>query len=221
VDRVDIPRLPHQGVFPLEKRLTAAEARKLAAADHDLRLFGVSELTADVVERLTPHRHRLTLVGPCEIEASAARALAAHAGPVFLQGTRLDSPDLARKLLAVPRSARSGIDGVCEISAEVAAAAKALAQSPKWDGQLPAVTACENADSVAVAKALAKREGPLALPNLKKISPKTLTALIEKADVEIPLVETLELIPEPDGSPTEDFVIPPWLESRQKGPSRP
>jgi hypothetical protein len=192
VDRVDIPRLPHQGVFPLEKRLTAAEARKLAAADHDLRLFGVSELTADVVERLTPHRHRLTLVGPCEIEASAARALAAHAGPVFLQGTRLDSPDLARKLLAVPRSARSGIDGVCEISAEVA-----------------------------VATALAKRKGPLALPNLKKISPKTLTALIEKADVEIPLVETLELIPEPDGSPTEDFVSPPWLESRQKGPSRP
>jgi hypothetical protein len=24
------------------------------------------------------------------------------------------------------------------------------------------------------------------------------------------------LIPEPDGSPTEDFVIPEWLEERQK-----
>jgi hypothetical protein len=51
---------------------------------------------------------------------------------------------------------------------------------------------------------------------LKKISPKTLTALIEKQDVEIPLIETLELIPEPDGSATDDFVIPTWLEERQK-----
>ena len=55
---------------------------------------------------------------------------------------------------------------------------------------------------------------PLSLPNFKKISPKTLTALIEKEDVEIPLIETLELIQEPDGSLTEDFVIPKGLETR-------
>jgi hypothetical protein len=94
--------------------------------------------------------------------------------------------------------------------------AEALALSPKWDGQLPAVTAFEAAESVAVAKALAKRKGRLALPNLKKISPKTLTALIEKQDIDIPRVETLELIAEPDGSATEDFVIPKWLEERQQ-----
>jgi hypothetical protein len=69
---------------------------------------------------------------------------------------------------------------------------------------------------VAIAKALAKRQGPLALPNLKRISPKTLTALIEKKDVEIPPIETLELIPEPDGSPTEDFVIPEGFQGRRK-----
>jgi hypothetical protein len=60
----------------------------------------------------------------------------------------------------------------------------------------------------ATAKALAARKGRLALPNLKKISPKTLTALIKKEAVEIPRIETLEFIPEPDGSPTEDFIIP-------------
>jgi hypothetical protein len=54
------------------------------------------------------------------------------------------------------------------------------------------------------------------LPALKKVSPKTLSALVEKKDVDIPLVETLELIPEPDGSTTEDFVIPEWLEERQR-----
>jgi hypothetical protein len=54
------------------------------------------------------------------------------------------------------------------------------------------------------------------LPNLRKISPKTLAALIANEDVEIPLIETLELIQEPDGSVTEDFIIPKWLEERQE-----
>ena len=72
------------------------------------------------------------------------------------------------------------------------------------------------AGSSIVAAALATRKGPLRLRNLKKISPKTLTALIQKEDVEIPLIETLELIQEPDGSVTEDFVIPDGIGDRQK-----
>ena len=78
------------------------------------------------------------------------------------------------------------------------------------------VTALDSPDSVAIARALATRKGSLALPNLKKISPRTLSALIEKDDVEIPLIETLELIPEPDGSPNDDFVIPEQFEDRQR-----
>ena len=54
------------------------------------------------------------------------------------------------------------------------------------------------------------------MPNLRKISPQTLAALIANEDVEIPLIETLELIQEPDGSVTEDFIIPKWLEERQE-----
>ena len=93
--------------------------------------------------------------------------------------------------------------------------AKALAANEKWNSQLPALTAFETPGSAAAAQALATRKGPLALPNLKKISPKTLTALIEKRDVQIPRIETLELIQEPDGSATEDFVFPDCLEKRQ------
>ena len=85
----------------------------------------------------------------------------------------------------------------------------------KWDGHLPSLTALDSPDSIAVAQSLATRKGPLSLPNLKKVSPKTLSALIEKEDVEIPLIETLELIQEPDGSGNDDFVIPKWLEVRQ------
>lgn len=70
--------------------------------------------------------------------------------------------------------------------------------------------------SILAAALLAKRTRPLSLPNLKKISPKTLTSLIEQEDVEIPLIDTLELIQEPDGSPTEDVMIPKEFQTRQK-----
>ena len=85
-----------------------------------------------------------------------------------------------------------------------------------WDGDLPNITTFDTPDSVAIAKALATCKGPLSLPNLKKISPKTLSALIAKEAVEIPLIETLSLIPEPDGGATKDVVIPKELEERQK-----
>ena len=39
---------------------------------------------------------------------------------------------------------------------------------------------------------------------------------VTRAAITVLDVETLELIQEPDGSPTEDFVIPEWLEERQK-----
>jgi hypothetical protein len=91
----------------------------------------------------------------------------------------------------------------------------ALAWAAVSGGNL-AITAFDTPDSVAIAQVLSTRKGPLTLRNLKKISPKTLSALIEKRDVQIPIIETLELIQEPDGSVTEDFVIPGWLEERQK-----
>jgi hypothetical protein len=68
---------------------------------------------------------------------------------------------------------------------------------------------------VAVAQARAARKGPLCLKQLNTISPKTLTALMQKEDVELPRIETLQIIPEPDGSPTDDFVIPEEFQLRQ------
>jgi hypothetical protein len=130
----------------------------------------------------------LPLNGLKSLVAETARALAGYGkGPLLLNGLTTLSPD----------------------------AAKALAATKKWDGNLSAFTALDSPDSVAIAQALATRKGPLRLPKLKKISPKTLTALIEKRDVAIPLVETLELIPEPDGSVNDDFVIPKWLEEQE------
>jgi len=220
----------------LEKRLTVAEAEKLSKADRDLCLFGLSGVSADVAAALQSHRRTLRAPGLMRLDANVAAALARHAGPVDLPDLRrLDSTALARKLLdredgfatlymdeVTPEVATlivasdrwsGNLPRLTVLAPEVAAA---LAAAKKWDGQLPGVTAFERPDSVAAATALAKRQGPLALPNLKKISTKTLAALIAKEDVVIPLVETLELIQEPDGSETDDFVIPKGFQERQE-----
>jgi len=100
-----------------------------------------------------------------------------------------------------------------------AATARLLVASINKSGsghELYQVQALDGRDAVEIARILTTCEGPLSLPNLKRISPRTLSALIEKNDVEIPLVETLELIPEPDGSPNDDFVVPAWLEQRER-----
>ena len=52
--------------------------------------------------------------------------------------------------------------------------------------------------------------------NLAKFSPKTLSALIANEDLVIPLIETLELIQELDGSEIDDFVIPKGFQERQR-----
>lgn len=106
-------------------------------------------------------------------------------------------------------------------------------RSPVYDGSLPArhppagaATAASgfprlpeptHADSVAARRrSPARRQGHLSLPNLRRVSPKTLSALLAKDDVEIPLLETLELSPEPDGGETDELVIPEALLKRQE-----
>jgi hypothetical protein len=75
------------------------------------------------------------------------------------------------------------------------------------DVVLPHVKAIDGPDAVAIAAALATTEGELALPNLERISPRALTALLKKEDAQIPEIESLELVPEPGGG-TDDFVDP-------------
>lgn len=92
----------------------------------------------------------------------------------------------------------------------------ARAYAKLFGGVLPFLTTFDFPGSVETAKSLAARPGPLWLPNLKKISPKTLSALIVKEDAELPPVETLEIIAEPDGGPADDFVVPEGLRERQQ-----
>ena len=201
----------YRGAVWLKGLLTISDdtAKALSQHEGDLYLTALTTLSEDAAEALSQHNGELYLNALTTLSEEASKSLAQHKGVLPLSGLAAISGSVARGLSQYKGESLS-LHGLATLSDE---AAKALAAAEKWDGELLRLTAI---DSVAVAKALATRKGPLKLPNLKKISPKMLTTLIEKRDVEIPLVETLELIPEPDGSATEDFVIPEWLEERQR-----
>ena len=188
---------------------------------YGLPLNGLQTLSADTAKVLArgfrPNgvnqgQGVLALNGLTQLEADAARVLAtSRATTLFLNGLPTLSADAAAAITRF--KGQITLDGLATLSPE---AARALAQAPGWDGWLPGVVSFEAPDSVAVAAALAAHRGPLCLPNLKRISAKTLSALIAKEDVEIPLIEYLELIPEPDGSENDDFVVPPGFQARQE-----
>jgi hypothetical protein len=210
--------------------LTVEQAKKLAeefpgvTVEVEVKGYGIAQASDS-----------LPLNGLKNLVPDVAQALAGYSkGPLFLNGlTTLDAH--TAKAIVQPNGQGLFLDGLTTLSDEAVTAfaqfkGKSLRLSDRatepffqnnrltpetallWaalsDGRLTDVTAFDAPDSVAVAKALATRKGPLSLPNLKKISPKTLSALVEKEDIDIPLIESLELIPEPDGSVTEDFVIP-------------
>jgi hypothetical protein len=176
-----------------------------------LVLNGLTTLSGEAAASLAPHQGSLSLNGLTTLSGEAAESLAQHKGSLSLNGL-ITLPDEAAASLA-KRQGTLSLAGLTTLSLDVA---EDIAAIEKWDGRLLSLSAFESRDSVAIARALATRKGLLMLPALKKISPNTLSALVEKKDVEIPLVETLEFIPEPDGSTTEDFVIPEWLEERQR-----
>jgi hypothetical protein len=211
------------GRLPKLTTLDAATAKALAEfKGQSLSLSGLTTLEAETATALAGFKGedgRLSFEGLTTLDAATAKALAEFkGGGLNLSGLTTLDDDTATALTA--------FDGRLLVAAEKIQRAfcdknpltpeTALVWARLWDGDLSSIIAIESPDSVEIAAALATRKGPLRLPNLKKISPKTLTALIEKEDVEIPLIETLELIPEPDGSPTDDFIIPTGFQERQK-----
>jgi hypothetical protein len=189
--------------------LSAEAATALAQHKGALFLNGLTTLSAEAATALAQHEGReLALDGLTTLSDETAKALAQYKGDLSLNGLSTLS-DEAAKALAQHKD-RLFLESISfSLTAD-----SALAWAALFRGQLAGITALDSPDSVAIAKALATRKGPLSLPNLKKLSPKTLSALLEKEDIEIPLIESLELIPEPDGSPTDDFVIPERFQGR-------
>jgi hypothetical protein len=184
---------------------------------------GMPTIDTEAAEAISRFRGGLLrLDGLTALDADTASVVArTKASTLALNKLRTIDPETAKSLLQFRgvfhfTALHETVGQETPLSVDVVKIVCLAANKAPYAVSLPGITAFDSLDSIAIAQSLAKRQGPLALPNLKKISPKTLTALIEKRDVEIPLVETLELIQEPDGSATEDFIIPEWLEERQR-----
>lgn len=193
----------------------ADTARALAECKcQGMSLDGLTTLSTDAVEALASYAGAaISLDGLTRLDADSAKAIAGFQGTtLYLNGlTTLDAASAGA--LAEFRGQLLRLQGLTGLDAD---SARALVAVERWDGLLSGITAIESSDSVAIAEALATRAGHLSLPNLRKISRKTLLALMEKEDVQVPPIESLEFIPEPDGSLNDDFVIPQWLEQRQR-----
>jgi hypothetical protein len=185
---VRVSNLILDGLTKIDPPVALALARFKGAAIH---LNGLSSLDPATATSLAKFNGILALNGLTKVDALTASALAKAPGVTPHQHIEIEF-DAANPLS--PETALSYAYWSC--------------------GRLDCIEAIDSPDAVAIAKALATKKGPLSLPNLKKISPKTLSALIEKEDIDIPLIESLELIPEPDGSPTEDVVIPEAIQKK-------
>jgi hypothetical protein len=182
-------------------------ARELAAfrcgAIHLDGLTSLPEGMATVVASFSPRSLRLN--GLRSLSPEAAAAVAAYRGfSLQLNGLPTVTPAAARALADYKGDALE-VSGLTHLSPEAAAT---FAGCANWWAELPRFTAFEAADSVAVAQALAAKKGKLAFPNLRRLSPKALEALLEKTDVELPPVASLEFIAERDGSTNDDVIVP-------------
>jgi len=212
------------GITALDTPDAIAAARILATITKPLTLPGLRELSPAAAESLAGSMSEsLQLDGLSRLAPEAARSLAAYsAGVLHLDGLADFQPEVVAALAASKGTglrlgrllATAGRE--TPLTPDVARLVSRCGRKNDTGLVLPRVTALDTRDAVEIAKALATVDSPLSLPNLKRISPKTLSALIEKQDIDIPLIDTLDMIPEPDGTATDDFVIPEDFLRRQR-----
>lgn len=206
--------------LPKVKRLPPEIARALAPNEGgELALPGLETLPIDVAAilaastffgitlppaiepepaaALAGHNGPLIVPGPQPPRAATATALARHPGEIRLPGITMLPADVAAAL--EPHAGVLVCTRLAELS-PAAAAALAKHRGGLWLGGLTTI-------DPQAARLLASCPGPLALPDLRSVSPRALAALVEKEDVELPPRESLQLVPEPDGS-RDDFPAP-------------
>ena len=228
--------------------LDAATAKALATyRGFELSLNGVTTLSAEVAAAIKRSRtESLGLNGLTTLDAEAASSLAKYVGgQLTLTGLATIDADTAAALAECYRGGALNLRGLATISPE---AAQALAEckaehlliqtdsldvltldtiglvvvaARKEDSEalLDKVVALDSPDAVEIAGMLAATKGAVLLPNLKRLSPKTFETLTKKEDLLLAEPDTLEFIPEPDGSGSagDDVVIPHHFEERQRG----
>lgn len=191
--------------------LSVAAARELARRQAVLDLSGMHRLPEDVARELSACRSGVMLTGLESLTAADVAALGA--ARVSLDGRILAATDFETRAALLSDDAFTFDYGrLTRLTPDVARAIVGREQRLV----LAAIRSFDFPQAVEVAGVLAGFQGDLALPGLESISANALSALIRKEDVEIPLLETLQINPEPDGTPSDDIIVPPGFAKRQE-----
>lgn len=206
--------------------LDAETAAALATHRGDLDICNLKSLPLDAARALMGLEGNLNLDELPVVDAALAEVFASRQGGLLLlRYVDALSPEVAEilapnpniryqywKLRTLTPEAAAGLAAwpedlalfVDSISAEAAAA---LAPHER-ELSLRSIESLDGPDAVEVARALAMKKGSIALRSLKRITPRALMALAEKAEVEIPAFETLKIVPDDPGGLVEDVVLP-------------
>ena len=196
---------------------------KESPADTDKIKSLSPEQARKLVANLKGKGQRLDLNGLTKLDADTAKALAQYKGRdlyLYLNGLTTLSPEAATALAGFKDSLGLG-PGVAELQTIALDNAGIVMLADRQQPQylsFPHVTALDSPDAVAIAEILASVKAPVLLPNLKRLSAKTFETLTKKEDLLLAELDTLEFIPEPDGSgnASDDIVLPDGFEKRQR-----
>ncbi len=237
------PRLSLRGLKTLSADAAGQLAKATA---WDGRLSSLSSLSDDAAEALAGFEGKSLDLGPVPLSDRAVAALAGFRGSALGLFVPRLSAESVRALATFPgeRLSLTGLEeppaGLAELLPEFTcknvslhpwewnlgrtrpvtpADARLLAAYAPRLGKtcvLPGITGFETPDAVEIAMILAASRGALSIPNLERISSRTLAALIRTGNVELPPIEVIELISEPDGGFSDDFVVPEDFPTRKR-----
>jgi hypothetical protein len=237
------PRLSLRGLKTLSA--DAAEQLAKATA-WDGRLSSLSSLSDEAAEALAGFEGKSLDLGPVPLSDGAVAALAGFRGSALGLFVPRLSAESVRALAVFPgeRLSLTGLveppAGLADLlpgftcknvslhpwewnlgrSRPVTTAdARLLAAYASRLGKtcsVPGITGFETPEAVEIATILAASPGAFSIPNLERISPRTLTALVKNGNVELPPIDVIDLIPEAEGGFKDDFVVPEDFPARKR-----
>jgi hypothetical protein len=203
----------HRGPLQLGlKRLPPEIAHGLARLRGGLQCDQIESLDPRAAAALAGGPEWLAFNGLREIDLETARALAAHDGTVSLTGLESLPPAVAEPLLADRPPPAAGRQPELAVNFGLLTGltpriAEALVQRGARNSEEFDLVGIERLDSTEAAQAIAKTQHRIALLGLRQVTPAALTALKTNPLIEIPDIDSLELLPDVGGS-ADDFVVP-------------
>lgn len=194
----------------LDADAAAAVVRRVGA----VTICGLGRLTPEVAAALTSHVHMITFADLARLDPEAVAALAPKYGTLYCPAVRTIDLPTARALAGCQSMVHLfGLTSADDDAIDFLAACRGKIRFnlqvvdslsieravwfAGWGGEveLPRVEAIEGPDAVAIAEAILAKDGPFALPGLRRVTRPALEVLQRKRDIRLPPPEALQVVP--------------------------